>query len=289
VRSELAEGRKVGIFVEQSATRDIQPRIEQLLKEHIPSAKPFILYGKVDPKKREAVLENQLKAGVNIFIANPKLVQTGLDLVHFPALIFYEINYSLYVTIQASRRAWRIIQTEACRTYYPYYEDSMEARAVGLIGRKQRAAKLLYGESDVGLSELTGGDDASDLIAELAKSLESDDEITDLRDLFKAASSAESNRESLWADSSEEAVEVVEMVEPEQPITVDLPPTEDQAEPEPEVGEIVQPESLPPRPKRKRRRVSLNDVPDTPMPQTPRLARQPALAGVLQQLSLFDV
>jgi hypothetical protein len=155
VQSELAQGRKVGIFVEQSATRDIQPRIERLLKEHVPAARPFILYSKVDPKKREAVLEQQLKMGVNVFIANPKLVQTGLDLVEFPTLIFLEINYSLYVTIQASRRAWRIIQTQPCKTFFPYYCDSMEARAVGLIGRKQRAAKLLYGLIAANLSPLT--------------------------------------------------------------------------------------------------------------------------------------
>src|SRR5690606_34392007 len=102
VRSELAQGRKVGIFVEQSATRDIQPRLADLLTQHVPHARPFILYGKVDPKKREAVLEAQLKAGCNIFLANPKLVQTGLDLVAFPTLVFYETSYSLYVTIQAS-------------------------------------------------------------------------------------------------------------------------------------------------------------------------------------------
>ena len=200
--------------MEQSATRDIQPCIEKLLKEHVPGAKPFILYGKVDPKKREAVLENQLKAGVNIFIANPKLVQTGLDLIAFPTLLFYEINYSLYTTIQASRRAWRIIQDQPCRTYYPYYTDSMEERAVGLIGRKQRAAKLLYGENDVGLSELTGGgDEAADLIAELAKSLDADDEVTDLRDLFKAASSAENSRESLWLAEEEPVTDVVAIAE----------------------------------------------------------------------------
>lgn len=212
VREELAAGRKVGIFVEQSATRDIQPRLADLLAQHIPGAKPFILYGKVDPRKREAVLNAQIKAGCNIFLANPKLVQTGLDLVSFPTLVFYETSYSLYVTIQASRRAWRIIQTEPCKTFYPYYTESMEARAVALIGRKQRAAKLLYGESDIGLSELTESDESGDLIAELAKSMGEDESVTDLRDLFKAASSAEAGRESLWAvESNTEAdAEVVQ-------------------------------------------------------------------------------
>jgi hypothetical protein len=285
VKSELAQGRKVGIFVEQSATRDIQPRIEQLLKEHVPGAKPFILYGKVDPKKREGVLENQLKVGCNIFIANPKLVQTGLDLVDFPSLVFFECGYSLYVTIQASRRAWRIIQTQPCKTFFPYYTDSMEARAVALIGRKQRAAKLLYGDNDVGLSELTGGgDDANDLIAELAKSLDADEDVTDLRDLFKAASHEESSRESLWAAAA---------VETEPSIMVDVQPIGDEATPV--LEETILPdtpstlEPLPPRSKPKRRRVSMNDSPDTITPRTPHPTRQPAFAGATQQLSLFDL
>lgn len=283
VRDELAQGRKVGIFVEQSATRDIQPRLEQLLREHVPAAKPFILYGKVDPKRREAVLENQLKAGVNVFIANPKLVQTGLDLIDFPTLVFYEINYSLYVTIQASRRAWRIIQTEACKTFYPYYTDSMEARAVALIGRKQRAAKLLYGDSDVGLSELTGGgDDASDLIAELAKSLDADEEVTDLRDLFKAASHEESQRESLWVTVESEPAILEEVIEAPTILVEDWP----QRSPEP----LTCP--LPPKPVMKRRRVKLSDAPDA-IEAPPQRSAQPlpktVYAQGLQQLTLFDV
>jgi hypothetical protein len=279
----LAQGRKVGIFVEQSATRDIQPRLEQLLKEYVPGVKPFILYGKVDPKRREAVLESQLKAGVNVFIANPKLVQTGLDLIAFPTLVFYEINYSLYVTIQASRRAWRIIQTEPCKTFYPYYTDSMEARAVTLIGRKQRAAKLLYGDSDVGLSELTGGgDDASDLIAELAKSLDADEEVTDLRDLFKAASHEESQRESLWVTSEPEPT-ILEKVMETPTILVENWP---QRSPEP----LTCP--LPPKPVTKRRRVKLSDAPDAieaPLQLPAQPLPQPVYAQGVQQLTLFDL
>jgi len=287
VKSELAQGRNVGIFVEQSATRDIQPRIEQLLREHVPGAKPFILYGKVDPKKRESVLENQLKVGCNVFIANPKLVQTGLDLVEFPTLIFLEINYSLYVTIQASRRAWRIIQTQPCKTFFPYYTESMEARAVGLIGRKQRAAKLLYGDNDVGLSELTGGgDDANDLIAELAKALDADEDVTDLRDLFKAASHAESSRESLWLSEEVEPEiqrepELVEEMIAEPNILVDNWPQRE-----------LETVPLPPPPKRKRRRrVTMSDSPDDiEAPPERKQARLPAptLVKQPQQLTLFD-
>jgi len=301
VKAELAQGRKVGIFVEQSATRDIQPRIAQLLKDHVPQARPFILYGKVDPKKREAVLENQLKAGVNIFICNPRLVMTGLDLVAFPTLVFFEVPYSLYIVGQASRRAWRIIQTEPCKTYYPYYRDSMEARAVSLIGRKQRAAKLLYGDNDVGLSELTGGgDEANDLIAELAKSLDADDEVTDLRDLFKAASHAETTRESLWASESSDEDHVPLVITDPEPHAETLSDEESQILvanwPQRELvtvdvvteKPVISSFKAKPKPKR-RRKLSLSDAPieleSDPEPSQP---LPPPAKAEPQQLSFFD-
>ena len=40
-------------------------------------------------------------------------------------------------------RAWRIIQDQPCRVLYPFYQETMEARAVTLVGKKQAAAKLL--------------------------------------------------------------------------------------------------------------------------------------------------
>ncbi len=122
IREELAEGRAVGVFVRQTRTRDIQPRIERLIREHIPGARPFILKGSVDPARRESLVQQQLEAGINVLICNPRLVQTGLDLVGFPTLVFYEVDYSLFVMGQASRRAWRIIQDRACKTYCAPYD-----------------------------------------------------------------------------------------------------------------------------------------------------------------------
>jgi hypothetical protein len=214
IRGELAVGRRVGAYLEQTGTRDIQPRLAKLIQEHVPGAKTFILYGNVEAKRREEVLNQQFAAGCNVFICNPKLVQTGLDLLSFPTLVFYELSYSLYVMMQASRRAWRIIQTEACRTYYPYYQGTMEERALQLLGRKQRAAKLIYGDSGQGLSDLN--DDGDDLLSELAKSLEGDAQVVDLGALFQAAATQEQSS-PLWdieEDDTQEMAPVV--IEPEE-------------------------------------------------------------------------
>jgi hypothetical protein len=69
---------------------------------------------------------------------NPRLVATGLDLLAFPTLLFFEIDHSLFTMVQASRRAWRIIQDRPCKVFYPFYCETMEHQAVNLIGRNSR-------------------------------------------------------------------------------------------------------------------------------------------------------
>ncbi len=68
IRAELAEGRKVGVFLRQTRTRDIQPRLEQLIREHVPTAQPFILKGNVAPERREKLVLQQLEAGCNVLL-----------------------------------------------------------------------------------------------------------------------------------------------------------------------------------------------------------------------------
>jgi hypothetical protein len=198
VRKELAQGRGVGIFVRQTGRRDIQPRIERILLEHVPGARPFVLRSSVEAARRESVLARQVEAGANVLVCQPKLVSTGLDLISYPTLLFLETEYSLYTLAQASRRAWRLIQNQPCRTYYPYYLGMMEQQAVELIGRKQLAAGLLYGENGGGLSVLSQGSGAGSLLAELAAAVEQDTSVTDLRALFAQHAQQVDVTESAW-------------------------------------------------------------------------------------------
>ena len=100
-------------------------------------------------------------------ISHPGLVETGLDLFdkrgtfNFSTLMFYQTGYGLFTLRQASRRAWRIGQYEQCRVKYFYYENSMQARAMTLMGRKLAAAEAIEGKfSAEGLAAM-GGEDAS--------------------------------------------------------------------------------------------------------------------------------
>ncbi|NLF79469.1 MAG: SWF/SNF helicase family protein [Chloroflexi bacterium] len=300
IREELAQGRNVGVFLRQTRTRDIQPRLERIIREHIPEARPFVLKGSVDPDRRESLVQQQLEAGCNVLIANPRLVSTGLDLVAFPTLAFYEIDYSLFTVVQASRRAWRIIQDLPCKVFYPFYEGTMEHQAVNLIGRKQQAANLLYGETGGGgLSDLTGGGESgADLLAELAKAIDQDETVTDLRDLFARHAQQADPTDSAWfvaepepAHDSEGTDDLIRFgVEELGGVVIEMP---DSIEHEPHP--VLNPAPLPPRKKvRRRRKVGILDVPETDeapieIPDWPK--RQPELVPLKpaepQQLALF--
>ena len=93
----------------------------KLITEHVPAGSPVVLEANtIATDKRDGWVKKQVKNGANILICNPRLVETGLDLLTFKSLIFYEVAYSLYTVAQASRRHWRIGQTEACRVYHLY-------------------------------------------------------------------------------------------------------------------------------------------------------------------------
>src|SRR5437899_19735 len=94
---------------------------------------------------------------------------------------------------------------------HPFYTNLMENQAVELVGRKQQAAALLYGENTgTGLSALNG-DDGGNLLAALAAEIGSDNSVTDLRDLFARHTAERDPAESAWFSA-----------EVEEPVTQDL-------------------------------------------------------------------
>jgi hypothetical protein len=82
------------------------------------------LRASVPTHKREAWYREQLRRGVDVALCHPKIVETGLDLFEFPAILFHETGYSLHTLRQASRRSWRIGQ----RRPVDYVEFDLDAR-----------------------------------------------------------------------------------------------------------------------------------------------------------------
>jgi len=185
VRSELEQNRPCVIYIRQTSTRDIQPRIETLIRQHVPLARTFILKNTVEAERREAVIEAEVAKGTNVVISNPELVKTGLDLVFAPTLIFYEITFNLGTMMQAAGRSYRLNQTHThCKTYYLFCEGTMEQTAVQLMSRKQRAAKLLTGDIGLtGLDALTEGEGG--LEEALLAAIGRDEALLDPSELFR--------------------------------------------------------------------------------------------------------
>ena len=123
---------------------------------------------------REAWIRAKTREGVRVIITNPRCVETGLDFVwddregkgNYPTIIFYQVGWSLYVSMQASRRHLRLTQKEECRTYYLAWADTLQLNALKLMAEKSRAAAALQGVfTTEGLTALTHGVDARQQLA----------------------------------------------------------------------------------------------------------------------------
>jgi len=120
----------------------------------------------VAPEKREEWVKTQVKTGIDVIIANPKLVQTGLDLYDFPTLVFFQTGYSVFTLRQASRRSWRIGQRKPVKIYYLFYTGTMQERAMELMGKKMEASLAIEGKfSEEGLLAMTSGEDMTTALA----------------------------------------------------------------------------------------------------------------------------
>ncbi|HWH55977.1 MAG TPA: DEAD/DEAH box helicase [Terriglobales bacterium] len=167
IRKELAEGRRCQIFVVYTQKRDVTSRLQRILQDEGISC--AIMRSNIDTSKREAWYERRLKEGVQVFIAHPKLVETGLDLLFAPTIIFYESGYSLHTLRQASRRSWRIGQRQPVRVKFLCYENTMQAKCLRLMGKKLLVALAMEGKfADQGLQTL---DEDEDMLTSMAKEL----------------------------------------------------------------------------------------------------------------------
>lgn len=180
-REEQARGRRVLLFVRQTGKRDIQPRLRRLLRDA--GLRAVVLRSSVPTHRREAWVRRRVKAGVEVLICNPRLVQTGLDLVDFATSIFFEIAYSVYLVQQASRRTWRLGQTQPVEVYFPVYAGTMEHQAIAHVGRKVAAAQLLYGDDIAGALVRTAGAGAG-FLASLARDVIENADVPDLGEIF---------------------------------------------------------------------------------------------------------
>jgi hypothetical protein len=196
VQREAGRGRRTIIYVAHTEKRDVTGRLATLLAGV--GLKAAVLKSDTVPaERREEWIERKVKEGVQALIVHPRCVQTGLDLLDWPTLVFQEVEYSTYVLRQASRRSWRIGHARPVKVVYAAYHNTLQADALALIAAKLRASLLVDGDLfEAGLAEYS---DDGDFFMELARTVAAGGGGIDrggLEDLFAQARQAAADLEN---------------------------------------------------------------------------------------------
>lgn len=202
VQQEVSQGRKCLICLEHTGKRDLIPELVERL-DHI-AISPLVLRSNNPPaSKRESKIREMMATGFyDVMISNPNLIKTGLDLLEFPTLIFFQTGYSIYTLRQASRRSWRIGQDKPVKVYYLAYLKTMQETALSLIASKLETALAVEGElSDKGLTALA--ESGSSMLIEMARSLVDDTQIISLEDAWQGLQAQESQADVLLGQESQ--------------------------------------------------------------------------------------
>ncbi len=158
VQAQLARGRKCQVFAVYTNKHDVTARLEQLLRAA--GIRTAILRATVPTHKREAWYRDALRRGIDVAICHPKIVETGLDLLDFPTILFHETGYSLHTLRQASRRSWRIGQRRPVEVKFFAYKDTMQEVCLRLMGKKLLVALAMEGKfASEGLQAIDGDDE----------------------------------------------------------------------------------------------------------------------------------
>ena len=209
VAAERMEGRRVLVYATHTGTRDITERMNDILTRH--GFRVAVMKADaVAPDKREAWVADRVKQGIDVMICHPRLVQTGLDLIDFQTLCWFETDYSVYVMRQASRRSWRIGQTRPVKVVFMAYRNTLQADALKLVAKKLQSSLAVEGElPEDGLAAY--GDDGDDLMMALARKIvsgEEEDETETVESVFAQARDAEAAAEEYLVDDGWKPVEV---------------------------------------------------------------------------------
>lgn len=101
---ERSRGRRLLVYITHTERRDLSPRLRTVL-EQAGLTVAVLKSDTVAADRREEWLAERVREGADALICHPRLVQTGLDLIDWPSICWYQTDFSVYVMRQASRRS----------------------------------------------------------------------------------------------------------------------------------------------------------------------------------------
>ncbi|MCO5205653.1 MAG: DUF6094 domain-containing protein [Anaerolineae bacterium] len=189
IQRELLRGRRVLLLCQQTETLDITPQWVDLLDRH--GIRSAVL--RCDPAQREAWIARQEAAGTEVIITHPRRVQTGLDILGYPAVMWLGTEYSVYTIRQTNRRPYRIGQTADVTVDFWAYADTLQEHALRLIAAKMAASYQIDGElvTDNAMTDLGyAGDDLVQMLARIVVGGDQPAATASLSDAFAQANRA---------------------------------------------------------------------------------------------------
>ncbi|QIQ22491.1 helicase-related protein [Zophobihabitans entericus] len=167
-KAEKAAGRKVLAYSIYTGKHDTLTRLKTILERE--GLKVGILRASVKAEDREDEIARLLERGIDVLLTNPDLVKTGMDLLEFQTIVFMQSGYNVYTLMQASRRSWRIGQTESIKVIFLGYAQTSQIACLELMAKKIAVAMSTSGEMpDSGLDVLNSDGDSVEI--ELARQL----------------------------------------------------------------------------------------------------------------------
>jgi hypothetical protein len=206
VLSELAEGRRVMIYIEQNDLRSMPRRLAWVLKD-LPT---WTLSNRIKSEDRQqAILDAVHHLRKTVLFVPYKKVNEGLNLQSaIDTIIWYEMAMNLFLLDQASRRAWRLGKKEEVRIYYLVYAGTAGHSKLRKLGNQSGAAAAFAGEVARGaLIEQAGADKTT--LAKLSAFLDEHQETEEdeEEDLFTSLRYSSEEAEALKAAFARRAQE----------------------------------------------------------------------------------
>lgn len=176
VQEKVNAGEKVLVYYNWVNRTDTPDKLTQLL-EDLGIATAVLRTssdGGPDARDRQEWIEEQVANGAQVLMCNPKLVETGLDLLDFTTIIWYQMGTNLFTMRQACRRSLRLNQTHDVKVYFLYYRNTIQESTLIRMADKVKAARALEGHfSEEGLNAMSSDDDLeTQIIKDMASGLQ---------------------------------------------------------------------------------------------------------------------
>ena len=183
INTKVTAGEKVLVYYNDVGATNLGDHITLTINSY--GYKSAELKASVKAEKREEFINKLVRDGYDVLICNPSLVETGLNLLDFTTIIFYQLGYNLNTMRQASRRSWRLSQKKDITVYFLYYSDTTQEATLSLMATKLHAAQSMEGKfSEEGLRAMS---DNQDVLTQIASNVVDGIKNTVDQSLFQSA------------------------------------------------------------------------------------------------------